>query len=126
MFHEIRDMQAEKAEMDEFYQRAMTGSFITFVFLTLMVILFSVYLPGSFTKPIKDLVDVTDRISKGDLTVRSSNDSGDEVGCLRLQRSRSGSRRRNWNCFSHRSIRIFYIIRSIPSYGWQRAEMNEE
>lgn len=82
VFYEIRDMQAEKAEMDEFYQRAMTGSFITFVFLTLMVILFSVYLPGSFTKPIKDLVDVTDRISKGDLTVRSSNDSGDEVGTL--------------------------------------------
>ena len=72
VFYEIRDMQAEKAEMDEFYQRAMTSSFITFVFLTLMVILFSVYLPGSFTKPIKDLVDVTDRISKGDLTVRSS------------------------------------------------------
>lgn len=82
VFYEIRDMQAEKAEMDEFYKRAMTGSFVTFVFLTLMVILFSVYLPGSFTKPIKDLVDVTDQISKGDLNARSSNDSGDEVGTL--------------------------------------------
>ncbi|MBO4903908.1 MAG: sensor histidine kinase [Lachnospiraceae bacterium] len=82
VFYEIRDMQTEKAEMDDFYRRAMTGSFITFSILTLMVIFFSIYLPGSFTKPIKDLVEVTDRISRGDLKVRSTNDSHDEVGTL--------------------------------------------
>ena len=75
-------MQAEKAEMDAFYRRAMTGSLVALGALTLMVIAFSIYLPKSFTKPVTDLVDVTDRVSKGDLTARSINDSKDEVGVL--------------------------------------------
>lgn len=82
VFYEIRDMQAEKAEMDRFYQRAMTGSLLSFGILTLMVALFSIYLPGSFTKPITDLIGVTDRVAKGDLEARSRNDSKDEVGVL--------------------------------------------
>ena len=82
VFVEIRDMQAEKAEMDRFYRNAMTGSLIALVALTLMVIVFSIYLPNSFTKPITDLVDVTDRVSRGDLGARSVNDSLDEVGVL--------------------------------------------
>ncbi|MCR5592100.1 MAG: sensor histidine kinase [Lachnospiraceae bacterium] len=82
VFYEIRDMQEQKAEMDLFYRRAMTGSIAALVVLTIMVIAFSVYLPKSFTRPITDLVDVTDRISKGDLGARSVNDSKDEVGVL--------------------------------------------
>ncbi|MCR5474538.1 MAG: sensor histidine kinase [Lachnospiraceae bacterium] len=82
MFYEIRDMQAEKAEMDRFYNRAMTGTLMSFLILTLMVAAFSIYLPMSFTRPITDLVQVTDRVSKGDLSARSSNDSRDEVGVL--------------------------------------------
>ncbi len=82
LFYEIRDMQAEKAEMDIFYQRVITGSMISFGALTLMVLAFSIYLPKSFTKPITDLIGVTDRISRGDLTARSNNDSSDEVGVL--------------------------------------------
>ncbi len=82
VFYEIRDMQAEKVEMDNFYRQAMTGSIIALGVLTLMVIAFSVYLPKSFAKPITDLVDVTDRVSKGDFGARSINDSKDEVGVL--------------------------------------------
>ncbi len=82
VFVEIRDMQAEKAEMDRFYKNAMTGSLIALVILTLMVIVFSVYLPNSFTKPITDLVDVTGRVSRGDLNARSVIESHDEVGVL--------------------------------------------
>ncbi len=82
LFYEIREMQAEKAEMDIFYQRVITGSMISFGALTLMVLAFSIYLPKSFTKPITDLIGVTDRISRGDLTARSNNDSSDEVGVL--------------------------------------------
>ncbi len=82
VFYEIRDMQAEKVEMDNFYRQAMTGSIIALGVLTLMVIAFSVYLPKSFAKPITDLVDVTDRVSKGDFGARSTNDSKDEVGVL--------------------------------------------
>lgn len=82
VFYEIRDMQAEKVEMDNFYRQAMTGSIVALAVLTLMVIAFSVYLPKSFAKPITDLVDVTDRVSKGDFGARSINDSKDEVGVL--------------------------------------------
>ncbi|MCR5301645.1 MAG: histidine kinase [Lachnospiraceae bacterium] len=82
IFHEIRDMQAEKAEMDRFYQNAMTWGFVALLILTVMIVFFSVYLPHSFTRPITDLVHVTDRISKGDLSARSDNDSNDEVGVL--------------------------------------------
>ncbi len=82
VFYEIRDMQIEKAEMDSFYNRAMTGSIISLVILSLMVAMFSIYLPNSFAKPITDLIGVTDRVSKGDLDARSLNDSNDEVGVL--------------------------------------------
>ena len=82
MFYEIRDMQAEKAEMDAFYQSAMTGSMLAFFILTLMVAAFSIYLPKSFTRPITDLIGVTDRVARGDLSARSGNDSNDEVGIL--------------------------------------------
>ena len=82
VFYEIRDMQAEKAEMDRIYSNAMKGGLISFVFLTVMVVFFSIYLPKSFTRPITDLVTVTDRVSKGDLMARSDNISTDEVGEL--------------------------------------------
>ena len=82
VFYEIRDMQAEKAEMDRVYQNAMTGGLVAFAFLTLMVVFFSIWLPKSFTKPITDLVTVTDRVSRGDLDARSNNASNDEVGEL--------------------------------------------
>ncbi len=82
VFYEIRDMQNEKAEMDRFYRQAMTGSLAAFAILTIMVVFFSIYLPKSFTKPITDLVDVTDRVAKGDLGARSVNTSNDEVGLL--------------------------------------------
>lgn len=82
VFYEIRDMQEEKAEMDRFYKSAMTGTVISFVILTLMVAGFSIYLPMSFTRPITDLISVTDRVSKGDLSARSANYSHDEVGVL--------------------------------------------
>ena len=82
VFYEIRDMQAEKAEMDRVYQNAMTGGLVAFAFLTLMVIFFSIWLPKSFTRPITDLVTVTDRVSRGDLDARSDNASTDEVGEL--------------------------------------------
>ncbi|MBO4889740.1 MAG: sensor histidine kinase [Lachnospiraceae bacterium] len=82
VFIEIRDMQDEKAEMDRMYRNAMTGGLVAFAALTAMVILFSIFLPKSFTKPITDLVTVTDRVSRGDLAARSRNDSLDEVGEL--------------------------------------------
>lgn len=82
VFYEIRDMQSEKAEMDRLYRKAMTGGLVAFAALTAMVILFSIFLPKSFTKPITDLVVVTDKVSKGDLSARSRNDSLDEVGEL--------------------------------------------
>ncbi len=82
VFYEIRDMQTEKAEMDRVYQNAMTGGLASFVLLTLMVVFFSIWLPKSFTKPITDLVTVTDRVSRGDLDARSNNASTDEVGEL--------------------------------------------
>ena len=75
VFYEIRDMQLEKAEMDTFYNRAMTGSIISLVILSLMVAMFSIYLPNSFAKPITDLIGVTDRVARGDLDARSHNDS---------------------------------------------------
>ena len=82
VFYEIRDMQTEKAKMDMFYRRVMTWSLVSSAVLTVMVVAFSLYLPNSFTKPITDLVKVTDRVSQGDLEARSINDSRDEVGVL--------------------------------------------
>lgn len=82
IFVEIKDMQTEKEKMDSFYEKAINGCALAFAVLTLMLLVFSIYLPNSITKPITDLVEVTKMISKGNLEVRSDNESSDEVGEL--------------------------------------------
>lgn len=82
IFYEIRDMQTAREATEKFYVSVIRTSFIAGVIITLMLLYFSYFLPLSITRPINELMDVTDKVSKGDLSVRSNIDSQDELGVL--------------------------------------------
>lgn len=82
IFFEIRDMEAAREEMAAFYYKLINIALIVLVAMIAVVGVFSYYLPLSISKPIRELVKVTDRVSKGDLDVRSTIDDGSEVGEL--------------------------------------------
>jgi len=82
VFYEIRDMETTREEMVSFYNRLMNISMIMFLLLVIFVGIFSYYLPLSISKPLRELVKMTDTVSKGNLDVRSEVESGREVGEL--------------------------------------------
>lgn len=82
IFYEIRDMQTAREETEQFYSRVIRTSIIACVVITLMLVTFWYYLPLSITRPINQLVDVTDQVAKGNLDVRSDVDTEDELGEL--------------------------------------------
>ena len=82
IFYEIRDMETARENMTSFYFGLINVALIVFLIIVVGVIVFSYYLPLSITKPIRELVKVTDKVSKGDLTVRSDVETGSEVGEL--------------------------------------------
>lgn len=82
IYYEIRDMQTEREEMENFYYRFVYTSVVACVVIGILLVLFSIYLPASIAKPITQLVKVTKRVAQGDLTVRSDIVSKNEVGVL--------------------------------------------
>lgn len=83
VFIEIRDMQAAREDMALFSRRVEMISIIAILLVTASALIFSFYIPESISKPINNLVEVTEKISKGDLSVRAVNiDADTEVGVL--------------------------------------------
>ncbi len=82
IYYEIRDVQDSKAEYTKLYQRVFLGIVIALIFVLVLTLWMSTVIPRSITRPIRELRTVTDQISKGDLSVRSEVDAGEEVGAL--------------------------------------------
>lgn len=82
IFYEIRDMETARENMVSFYYSLINTALIVLAAMMAIVLVFSYYLPLSISKPIRELVKVTDKVSKGDLTVRSNVEAGSEVGEL--------------------------------------------
>lgn len=82
IYYEIRDIQQSRTEYQNFFEETVRFSLIAFAFILVLIILLSYHIPLSITRPIRRLSEVTDQVTKGDLSVRSDVKSGAEVSVL--------------------------------------------
>lgn len=82
IYYEIRDIEQTREGYQSFYNRVITISIIGFVIIFIILVLTSIYIPKTISRPIQELCDVTDKVSKGDLTVRAKVSGGAEVRVL--------------------------------------------
>lgn len=82
MYFEIKDIDEARENYQVFYGRIVTASIIGFVIILAILALTSIYIPKTISRPISELCEVTERVSKGDLTARAKSGSGAEVRVL--------------------------------------------
>ncbi len=82
IYYEIRDIQQSRMEYQDFFENTVRFSLIAFAFILVLIVLLSYHIPLSITRPIRKLSEVTDQVSKGDLSVRSDVKTGAEVSAL--------------------------------------------
>lgn len=82
IYYEIRDIEQTRENYQVFYNRVMSISIIGFMVIFIILIFISIYIPKTISRPIQELCDVTDKVSKGDLSVRARASSGAEVRVL--------------------------------------------
>lgn len=82
IYYEINDIQYAHKEYQKTYGTIISFTIIAFACVIFLIILLSYYIPGSITNPIKKLSELTEYVSKGNLSVRSDIKSGAEVQML--------------------------------------------
>ncbi len=82
IYYEIKDIQHSRTEYQSFYENMIRFSFIAFACITVLIVFLSYHIPLSITRPIRKLSEVTDQVTKGDLTVRADVGTGGEVSLL--------------------------------------------
>ena len=82
IYYEVRDIQQSHEEYQHFFMLMIRYSIIAFVSILVSVIILSYYIPRSMTRPIRRLVEVTQQVAKGDLSVRSDVGTGAEMKVL--------------------------------------------
>lgn len=81
-YYETRGLQAQSDSYQTFFMRMLGISLIAFALVIVLIIILSIYIPGTITKPIRELGEVTEKVAGGDLTVRSNIRSGVETAAL--------------------------------------------
>lgn len=82
IYYEIKDMQLAHEEYQKVYLTAIEVIVILFIGVAVIIAVLSYYIPKSITSPISEISKITDKVTKGDLTVRSNIKAGAEVGVL--------------------------------------------
>lgn len=82
IYYEMRDIEQARTEYQQIYINLIQIGAITLAVLAVIIFFLSYYIPRSITRPIRELRDVTDRVAKGDLTVRSHITNGADVKVL--------------------------------------------
>ncbi|MCR4683976.1 MAG: sensor histidine kinase [Lachnospiraceae bacterium] len=82
IYYEIKDLEVARAEYQAFYMRLIRFTLVALAIITIVIIFLSYYIPQSITQPITRLSEVTDKVARGDLSVRSDVEAGGEVGVL--------------------------------------------
>ncbi len=82
IYYEVRDLQQSRAEYQDFFMEIIRFSIIAAIIIVMLITFLSYYIPLSITRPIRNLVEVTNQVAKGNLTVRSDVRSGVEVRML--------------------------------------------
>ncbi len=82
MYYEMRDIEQARAEYQQIYINLIQTGVIALAVLTVIIFFLSYYIPQSITKPIRQLRDVTEQVSRGNLSVRSNIKNGTDVKML--------------------------------------------
>ncbi len=82
IYFEIKDLQQSRDSYQAVYLN-MLRTFLFFAVIIVAILIFaSIMISKSITRPIKELSEVTDKVAKGDLSVRSEVRTGEEVSAL--------------------------------------------
>ncbi|MCR4755794.1 MAG: sensor histidine kinase [Lachnospiraceae bacterium] len=82
IYYELQDLRQSRAEMNAFYTRLFSYGALAAAIVTLLVIILSYVISQSITKPVRELSKVTEKVARGDLSVRAELDTGAEIGVL--------------------------------------------
>ncbi len=82
IYYETKDIQTAQEEKQREFANLMTWLVIAFLFITVLVIFISYFIPQSITKPIRQFSKVTKKVADGDLTVRSNVKAGEDIKVL--------------------------------------------
>ena len=82
IYYELQDIRQSRAEMNAFYNKMFSYIIISAIALGLLVIFISYYISQSITRPVRELSKVTEKVARGDLSVRSDVDTGAEIRVL--------------------------------------------
>lgn len=79
IYYETKGIQESHAEYQSFFVSMIEISVIAFVAVLLLIAFISHYIPLSISRPITELVEVTQQVSQGNLQVRSHVNTGVEA-----------------------------------------------
>ena len=79
IYYETKGIQESHAEYQSFFVSMIEIAVIAFVAVLLLIVFISHYIPLSISRPITELVEVTQQVSQGNLQVRSHVNTGVEA-----------------------------------------------
>ena len=82
IYYEIKDLEQSKAEFEHVYMGMLQVIIIIFLLIVAVIAVLSYMIPRSISRPIRTLSQVTEQVARGDLTVRSDIQAGEEVTAL--------------------------------------------
>lgn len=82
IYYENQQLQKTHQTYRNMYLFLLFWSLVIFFGMLLVLAILSYYIPRTITKPLRELQATTERVAKGDLSVRLSEDTGREVKAL--------------------------------------------
>ncbi len=81
-YDEVGELQKQHNTYQQFFGTMLAIALVVFLFLVAVILYLSYHIPQTITQPIRELVQVTDQVAGGDLSVRADIDGGMEVSTL--------------------------------------------
>ncbi len=76
IYYELQDLRQARAHINEFYTTMFSYIFIAAIAVGLLVVFISYYISQSITRPVRELSKATEKVARGDLSVRAGIDTG--------------------------------------------------
>ncbi|MCR4806655.1 MAG: sensor histidine kinase [Lachnospiraceae bacterium] len=82
IYYELQEIREARAQMNEFYTRMFSYIIIAAIAVGMLVAFISYYISQSITRPVRELSMITEKVARGDLSVRSQVETGSEIRVL--------------------------------------------